>query len=85
MVVPGLHSTVSMHGHVIGPILMLMKCTEHAVQEMDLGQLIPRARRRQGSPVPDPPVHQKSCEKYGLSRHPFTLVLCRFPEVSTNW
>ena len=59
MVVPGLQSTVSMHGRVIGPIVMLEMqgtcCARDGSWEIN-----PRARRRQGSPVPDPPVHQKS-------------------------
>ena len=52
MAVTGSQRRVSMHGRVIGPLCLL--CGEHAVQEMGLGQLIPRACHCQGFPMPYP-------------------------------
>ena len=80
MVVPGLQRTVSMHGRVIGPILML------EMQGTCCAKIGSWAINPKGSSLSrlTYTCSSKTCEKYGLSRHPFNLVLCRFPEMSTN-
>ena len=109
--VPGSQRKVSMHGRVIGPILMLEMqgtcCARTGSWAINpKGSSLSRLTFS-GSyffgwhmwELPWQSLHEsvvpftlskftsslKTCEKYGLSRHPFTLVWCCLPEMSISW
>ena len=83
--VPGSQNTVSMHGHVIGPKLMLemqgtcyARCGSWAINPEGSSLLRLVAAQSTWS-------SSRTCEKYGFNRHPFTLIWCCLPEMSISW
>ena len=73
MVVPGLQRNVSMHGRVIGPILMIeMQGT--CCARTGSWAINPKGSSLLRLTCADSTCSPKTCEKYGLSRHPFTRV-----------
>ena len=62
--VPGSQRNVSMHGRVIGPILMLEMQGTCAVQELGLGQSIPRVRHCRGLPSLGLASLDNTCENF---------------------
>ena len=78
MVVPGSQRKVSMHGRVIGPMFMLemhgicyTRDGSWAINHKGLSL----SRFSYAAST----WSSKTCEKYGLSHHPFTLVVCKPP------